>query len=971
MDFKNKIQKAKRLIYHAVLCLFVAFFSLNCFTSEKSLPGVFGEGEIYGKVVGSDGTPIRDVTVTTSYKGQTYTTLSKISGSFSIKIPNVQRGEGFQLQLTKTDFDTAFDTAIITLPNLKVDKGNIVMRIEGGSIVETHNITGMVYDNFSYRPLVGANVSVTDSAGKVRIATTDTAGKFSLESNYFKTTPSAPYYSYLVTVYHTNYIMRNDIVAKISTSKEIPIENNPIRLYQKFGAIYGYVLEDTIFPEVYLDGVEATVVDSNNQSITCITGGPYNAEPLNEGEYCPDLSDIPTGPANDGFKVKSMFLLLGKRYNIELKKTSAACIARTTGTSGCYRTKTVYSDLYLTLNNAISGEKTQLMWDAWIEGTVTGGAGAGVVVKLYDNNDTYLTQTTTNGSGKFIFDNPQILRSKPYKLTFEKEGYYSRLLHVPDGTKPCAPFGTMYQSEIPVTITVTGSNNVGSVPMTPLCPPSSCVQGTVKDYYTNQVLPGANVRVFDGGWRTATTDTFGKFYITGNFVHPPDRTGSRTFANTDVTALSISTADLRVGMLVKGTGLPPNTRITNILTANSIRLSEQSSAPGTVNDNLQFMMLHDMEIKMPGYTGATDRYVQKFQFGHDGSTTCPGNPYDISVETNACEVYDVGPVGNKNCASRMMLYPIGIFSNVGNFKFQIKQTYEKFLTEKTGLTISARAGNLLLTYTPQRNTDYDAFYLHFDDTPKALPAVIEGTWSNNVAVNADPIKCDRNLSSECSPRANGVFAESIGNDTRAYPWGIRTYVYYHFYAGAAGTYTIETTGSTDPVITLYAQTGANLGTDDDSGSGSNARITKSLLKGWYYVKVAPKNNSVFGFFDVVVTGPGPSDPANPDFDYAAMLSPTSLQSVEYQTVSGTASYGTTCAPGNGNFVMSWYSKNEHLMYIAAPGENGGCNGTATIEKHGPVGGIIRGHFSGRLRSIAPAVINQDIINGFFNVIRSE
>ncbi|HRP70233.1 MAG TPA: carboxypeptidase regulatory-like domain-containing protein, partial [Turneriella sp.] len=450
---------------------------LNCFTSEKALPGVYGEGQIVGKVVGTDGMAIQGVTVTTTYQGVTYTKTSSNKGNFTFKIDNVKRGEGFQVHLAKTEFQSTDYATVITLPNLKVDMGNLVMYIEGdeGSGI-TRQITGQILDNFSFKPLIGANVAVTDSAGQVRTGVTGEDGKFTIQSNYFKGPARdadgnllpPPYPSYQLSAFKSNYITRTDLIAKMS-SDDVPIEDGQIKLYNKFGSVYGYVVEDTITPETPLNGVEAKIVNSNNQTHICPTGGPYNPEPLSETDFCPDMDDD-FGTANygangGGFKIKSQFIFLGNRYNIELSKTSAACQARTTGATGCYRSKTLFSDIYLTGNNAITGEKTNLLWDSWIEGTVTGGAGAGVVVKLYDVNNTYLTQTTSTAGGKFIFDNPQILRAKVYKMTFEKDGYYARLLGVPDGTRPCGG-GTMYQSEVPITITANGSNDVGSVPMT-------------------------------------------------------------------------------------------------------------------------------------------------------------------------------------------------------------------------------------------------------------------------------------------------------------------------------------------------------------------------------------------------------------------------------------------------------------------------------------------------------------------------
>jgi hypothetical protein len=152
------------------------------------------------------------------------------------------------------------------------------------------------------------------------------------------------------------------------------------------------------------------LTNSNNQQLTCNSGGPYDAnssapyEPLEAGKYCPDMDDDygtnQNGANGGGFKIKDQFLLVGTRYPVTLSKTSAACAARTAGTTNCYRTKTTYADVLLTGNNGIAGASTALLWDSWIHGTVS--AGADVLVKLYNSSNTFVAETTTNGSGQFL-----------------------------------------------------------------------------------------------------------------------------------------------------------------------------------------------------------------------------------------------------------------------------------------------------------------------------------------------------------------------------------------------------------------------------------------------------------------------------------------------------------------------------------------------------------------------------------------
>ncbi|MBX3722590.1 MAG: carboxypeptidase regulatory-like domain-containing protein [Turneriella sp.] len=920
------------------------------------MPDTVGQGQISGKVVGSDGTAIVGVTVTLPYKGQTLTTTTNSQGAFSFTLKDVERGQGLNVQFAKTYFENANQAAVISLPNLKVDLGNVVMNVTGGSEVTTRRITGQIFDNFSFKPLVGANVTATDNAGQVLVVTTDVAGKFVISSNYFSLNSS-----FAVGAYLSNYITRTDLVAVIS-AEDNPIKNNPIRMYHKFGSIYGYFAEsgqvDGVNKPVSIDGVNVSVTSSNNQILQCVTStgaypsGPYdsiNGVPsiLPAGAYCPDLTGIaspmstslPAAPARNnnsgGFKIQNDFLFLGQRYTVTGTKAHASCAARNSAVVAaaacspncCYRSVSTYVDVGLTGDNAVSGAVIPMQWDSWIYGQTTTG-GAGVTVKLYSSTNTLLATTTTTGaSGDFIFDTPLIQRGQSYKLTFEKTGYYSRLIGVPNGTRPggclvsgVPTSGTVFQSEVTVaSIAVAGPNNAGNTTMSQLCDPSHCVKGTVKDYWSTLPVANADVRVFDGGWRTATTDNLGQFTISGNF------------ANTAVDA-------------------------------------------------------YDVEVSKTGYTGATDVNKQTFKFTHNGvAVACPSAAYDLNASgSSACGATAVGPTGGVNCDKYLVLYPIGIFSNGDSFRNQIKQSYEKFLTEKAGLTISARVNDLQLTSGAGKNSDYDAFYIHLDNTPAVLPSRADTKWSNHVPVNPYSTKCTPTITSGCSPRANGVLTESIGNDNRIIPWDIKTYVYYNFYAAAPGSYTIETTGSTDTTMELIASTGASIRTDDDSGTGSNACIgagcqvvyNLNLLRGWYYIKIYAKNNNIFGFFDVNVTGPAQSES-----NYSTILSPDSGSTYPgYQSIFGTATYGTTCASNNGNLVLSNYVTNDtlnsgvssfgHMLYIAAPGENGGCNGTARLEKHGAIGEIIRGTFSGLLRPIAPSGANKTV-NGFFNIIRQE
>jgi len=66
---------------------------------------------------------------------------------------------------------------------------------------------------------------------------------------------------------------------------------------------------------------------------------------------------------------------------------------------------------------------------------------------------------------------------------------------------------------------------------------------------------------------------------------------------------------------------------------------------------------------------------------------------------------------------------------------------------------------------------------------------------------------------------------------------------FRFTAAAGGNYVIDTRGSTDVVMKLFGPNSetAVIAEDDDSGSGTNARINASLTVGVYFVQVRHYN----------------------------------------------------------------------------------------------------------------------------------
>ena len=80
---------------------------------------------------------------------------------------------------------------------------------------------------------------------------------------------------------------------------------------------------------------------------------------------------------------------------------------------------------------------------------------------------------------------------------------------------------------------------------------------------------------------------------------------------------------------------------------------------------------------------------------------------------------------------------------------------------------------------------------------------------------------------------------------------------FRFKVSSPGTYTVETTGTTDVVMKLFGPNSmtALVAEDDDSGAGSNSRILASLPVGEYYVQVRHWSARGTGKYSILVKRP--------------------------------------------------------------------------------------------------------------------
>ncbi len=133
---------------------------------------------------------------------------------------------------------------------------------------------------------------------------------------------------------------------------------------------------------------------------------------------------------------------------------------------------------------------------------------------------------------------------------------------------------------------------------------------------------------------------------------------------------------------------------------------------------------------------------------------------------------------------------------------------------------------------------------------------------------------------------------------------------FRFIPTVAATYTFETTGSTDTVMTLRDSGGDQIDTNDDqSGDNRNARIEYDLLPGvTYYIEINEYSNVGTGDYDLVVSGCDGggcgSDPGNDTLGTATELPGCVSSHAAAIDCAGDWDWYKITAPNAGNFVVA-------------------------------------------------------------------
>ncbi|MCS6983651.1 MAG: hypothetical protein NZM25_00800 [Leptospiraceae bacterium] len=604
----------------------------------------------------------------------------------------------------------------------------------------------------------------------------------------------------------------------------------------------------------------------------------------------------------------TVFLHTGREYELTLAKTD-------------YFSQTVRVRITSTGMNSIYGDPVRLMPNVRIVGDVTEETGCtppgvpqvgdeqpvdGVFVEL-STNASFTNIIATTTTGTNCLGMAQAGRFCFVNNKISKGTTYHLRL-----TKP------LYVSQVfTITPMVNGDNMVSPNPreLCTLPAPNYFLTGKVYDYFSHQELNGVVVTLKRG--MTVTTDFTSNKAQIGGFLDSQIPYGPGTF---------------RVAI---------------------------PSIPAAPTNGDTFTL----EIsRPPDYTGRDDidkhTFVVTYNSAHVYSHG--GNHYmNADITYGGCTV----PANYERDLCQM--HPLGIHFHAGGLRQymrDVRQTYEPFLTGKIGLTLMARERSLISGLFQSnmaiKKQDSSAFYIHLDDNWNNYPAVLpaDSKIAHTVSING------------YSPM--GYIMNGIANDTRAIPYNVKPFTMWQFLVTTPGSFTIETTGSTDTFMTLYNYNRVELASDDNSGGGGNARIVRNLLKGWYFVAVRGSTPNVFGFYNIQVTGPEQTGPVIPGVPMTSYLNQN--QGVVLSFYNREAFSGGGGGPGYNGAANN---NNRPAIYVAEKGE-AGSEAFLRILKYEKPGGFIRGQFYGKLRLIQGGAPQYIIVSsahdpGYFNVIRTE
>jgi tyrosinase len=150
---------------------------------------------------------------------------------------------------------------------------------------------------------------------------------------------------------------------------------------------------------------------------------------------------------------------------------------------------------------------------------------------------------------------------------------------------------------------------------------------------------------------------------------------------------------------------------------------------------------------------------------------------------------------------------------------------------------------------------------------------------------------------------------------------------YRFVVPTAGSYTIETQGPTDVVMSLFgpnSQT-ALVTEDDDSGQDRNARIVSNLTAGTYYVRVRHFNPRSTGNYSISVQATA-AQPSIPELQVNGPATQGNIAAANesdlYTFAAGVTGLYTIETAGNTDTFLTLFGPNSQTRLIAQDDDSG-------------------------------------------------
>lgn len=733
----------------------------------------------------------------------------------------------------------------------------------------TGRITGVVYDQASGTPMEGVKVSM-DNRGVSYTAVTAADGTFAMETGLVLRGEG-----YNVHFSRVNY--QNAARAAVFQLPNLRVELGRVDLYDS-GTVENRTVRGRVLDNLGDDGLAGA------QASVQVTYTPPGGSPVTETYVA--LTD-----AQGNFELAGKGLMLHSSYALTIAKTN-------------YITRTDVTVQIAGASNDIDGNLVHLILNFGdIAGTVMddneSAPLAGAQVSVTDGQGTVISGATGAG-GAFVLKSAHFYLGRSYAVSVAKADYFS-------GS------ATAY-------IASTGENTVAGNPI--ILKINGCVTGTVRNN-GGQAVPGAAVSATDsaGNPVSATSGADGTFTLASAGFRKGQTYGI-DFSHPQYYGRTVTTPPIAEGN--NGLGA---VALNGIPTGGGYRIS------GTVADWWEKNVKLGATVKAKDRSGndllaTADPATGAFELTGDFNI---GDECDLAVSHagytgEASVAGETVPVvisgSSPQSVGAVYLHPLGIRAKIGGiarrFSAAIKQTHERFLTNRAGFTLSSRDGGNIETSS--------TFYVHADD--------IANQYANPWSVNSSHVAVN-------GAQARGIVVNG-GNDSRqnAYTFGMPGRSHYHFYAGAAGDYVIETYGSADTVLELFNGAGGFIASDDNGGGTPNcSKIARFLSAGWHNLRVSGKNGDTYGFFQLDVKGPA-------------------------QNAGATGDWGTN------DLVLSWYSHDSRTIYIAGSGE-AGSSGAITVTRMDRRGGIARGQFSGTLRAVSSGGATVTVTEGYFNAERSE